>query len=89
MRREPGGLYTSVARLKSVVFSPDAIRRLEADGVTDVELQAVLEHGNVVRARGEANTLGLEHRGVRLVVRTRPWMQGAAAVCVDGYRVVE
>ena len=87
MTRGEEWMHLSVPRLGNVLFSAEVIAQLQDEKVTDDELQDVLLKGKDVRARTDKNLVGREYRGVRLVIRTRPHMEGAAAVCINGYRV--
>jgi len=76
--------YHDVPGLGTVHCSPEALKNLRADGVSDDEMFEVMAGGRDVR---KGNTVGREGNGVRLVIRTWPHIPGAAAVCVNGYRV--
>jgi hypothetical protein len=78
--------YTGVPRLGTVIISRTALKELEEAGVGPQLLGEALEHGTDIRHRKHHNVLGRQYRDIRLVIRTYT-TEGAAAVCVNGYRV--
>lgn len=79
--------YHDVPRLGTVHCSPEALKNLRAEGVSDDEMFEVMAHGTDVRSLRHPNAVGREYMGIRLVIRLWPHIRGAAAVCVNGYRV--
>jgi len=78
--------FSDVPRLRTVIMSPKALAQLSEAGVSDAELSEVLAKGAYVRHRTDPTSVGLEFAGVRLAFHVSS-LPGAAAVCVNGYRV--
>lgn len=82
--------YEGVPRLGTVIISPDAMESLSGAGVSESERDAVLAFGTDSKApSGDAVAGYRDYGGVRLEFRTWRHLPGAAAVCVNGYRVRE
>jgi hypothetical protein len=79
--------YTDVPGLDTVIFSPEVMQGFRRAQIDGDELRTVLAFGKDVRARTDHTVIGREYKGVRLIFRTWPGLEGAAAVCVNGYRV--
>ena len=83
MNRYDDWYFTGVPGLGTVVFSRQALAKLRAHRITDEEIAEVLLSG---KDRLDNSVVAREYRDIRLVIRVRTYMKGAAAVCVAGLR---
>lgn len=79
--------YTDVPGLGTVIFSQKAVDSLHRDAVSDEDLVFTLVMGTDHKDATVLHGGWRRYQDIELVLRTRPSMPGAAAVCIDGYRV--